>query len=87
MLRLSKPGARCFGNPLRVEQHVDGRAFIEARQPAVCITGHIHESPGVDRIGRTTVVNAGAFRDGGFVVIEAGPCGFEVALRRVVAAR
>ena len=47
------------------------RAFIEAHQPAVCITGHIHESAGVDRIGRTTVVNAGALRDGGYIVVDA----------------
>jgi len=59
------------------------RAFIEAFQPAVCITGHIHESAGVDRIGRTTVVNAGALRDGGYVVVDSGPGGLEVCLRRV----
>jgi Icc-related predicted phosphoesterase len=60
------------------------RTFIEARQPAVCITGHIHESAGVDRIGRTTVVNAGALRDGGYIVIDVGPHGMAVELRRVM---
>jgi Icc-related predicted phosphoesterase len=53
-------------------QHVGSpavRSFIEAHQPDVCITGHIHESAGLDRIGRTTVVNAGALRDGGYVVV------------------
>lgn len=59
------------------------RAFIEAHQPAICITGHIHESAGVDRIGRTTVVNAGALRDGGYVVVQAGSRGLEVELRRL----
>jgi Icc-related predicted phosphoesterase len=59
------------------------RAFIEARQPEVCISGHIHESAGVDRIGRTTVVNAGALRDGGYVVVEAGAGGVSAELRRV----
>src|SRR6266852_7414120 len=33
------------------------RRFIEEVQPEVCISGHIHESAGVDRIGSTTVLN------------------------------
>jgi Icc-related predicted phosphoesterase len=42
------------------------RAFVEAQQPAVVLSGHIHESPRVsskyqDRIGRTPVVNPGQF--------------------------
>ena len=40
------------------------RQFIEQYQPQVCITGHIHESPGVDRIGRTKILNAGPFAAG-----------------------
>jgi len=59
------------------------RAFIEEHQPEVCITGHIHESAGVDRIGRTTVVNAGALRDGGYVVVTSGPEGLAAELRRL----
>lgn len=56
------------------------RAFIEEHQPAVCITGHIHESAGVDRIGRTVVVNAGAFRDGGYVVVTVDRAGLAADL-------
>jgi Icc-related predicted phosphoesterase len=44
------------------------RRFIEQHQPQVCITGHIHESPGVDYIGRTKILNAGPFAAGGYVV-------------------
>ena len=44
------------------------RQFIERHQPQVCITGHIHESPGVDRIGRTKILNAGPFVAGGYIV-------------------
>ena len=44
------------------------RQFIEQHQPQVCITGHIHESPGVDRIGRTKILNAGLFAAGGYIV-------------------
>ncbi len=35
------------------------RAFIEAEQPLVCFSGHIHESVGVDAIGATKVINPG----------------------------
>jgi len=50
------------------------RKFIEEVQPEVCISGHIHESAGVDRIGNTTVINAGPFKGGGYIVVrsEAG---------------
>jgi len=46
------------------------RAFIERRRPDVAVVGHIHEGRGVDRLGSTLVVNAGAARDGGYVVVE-----------------
>jgi Icc-related predicted phosphoesterase len=50
-------------------QHVGSRAiraFTERHQPAIVLSGHIHESPRVsesyrDTIGRTTVVNPGQF--------------------------
>ena len=35
------------------------RRFIEEVKPDVCISGHIHESAGVDTIGPTTVVQRG----------------------------
>jgi Icc-related predicted phosphoesterase len=46
------------------------RRFIEDRKPQVCVVGHIHEGRGVDRVGETLVLNAGALRDGGYVVVE-----------------
>lgn len=46
------------------------RRFIEAHQPHLCITGHIHESPGVDFIGRTKILNAGSFAAGGYIVVH-----------------
>lgn len=45
------------------------RRFIEEVKPDVCISGHIHESAGVDTIGPTTVFNAGPFKGGGYVVV------------------
>jgi Icc-related predicted phosphoesterase len=46
------------------------RQFIEQYQPQVCITGHIHESPGVDHVGHTKIVNAGPFASGGYIVVR-----------------
>jgi hypothetical protein len=46
------------------------RAFIERARPALVLTGHIHESRAVDRIGQSTVINPGMLAGGGFVRIE-----------------
>ncbi len=35
------------------------RRFIEKYQPIVCFTGHIHESAGIDKIGKTYIINPG----------------------------
>ncbi len=45
------------------------RRFIEEVRPEVCISGHIHESAAVDTIGPTTVLNAGPFKGGGYIVV------------------
>jgi Icc-related predicted phosphoesterase len=53
--------------------HVGSRAvrdFLERVQPAVCLTGHIHESRAVDTIGDTVVINPGPLAGGGYVRIE-----------------
>ncbi len=46
------------------------RKFIEEVKPEVCISGHIHESAAVDSIGPTTVLNAGPFKGGGYIVVN-----------------
>ena len=46
------------------------RRFIEAHRPDVAVVGHIHEGRGVERVGDTLVLNAGALRDGGYVVVD-----------------
>ena len=46
------------------------RAFIERRRPDLAVVGHVHEGRGTDRVGDTLVVNPGALRDGGYVVVE-----------------
>ena len=46
------------------------RDFILDAQPDVCLCGHIHESRAVDRLGRTVLVNPGAFATGGYAVLR-----------------
>ncbi len=40
------------------------REFIERLQPLVVFTGHIHEGVGIDKIGKTRIINPGPFIDG-----------------------
>jgi len=54
-------------------QHVGSpgvRAFLERAKPALAITGHIHESVGMDKVGETPVINPGMLAGGGYVRIE-----------------
>ncbi len=44
------------------------RNFIEEVQPEVVLTGHIHESQGVDRIGRSLIINPGTVNKGYAVI-------------------
>ena len=59
------------------------RALIEKFQPAVVVTGHIHEGAGEERIGRSHVLNPGAFAAGGYVRIDETPEGLAASLRSV----
>ena len=46
------------------------RSFIENFQPILAVSGHIHEAPGIDRIGETTLINPGPFRHGSYGYVE-----------------
>jgi hypothetical protein len=60
------------------------RALIEKYQPAIVVTGHIHEGVGEEKIGRSHVLNPGAFAQGGYVRIDETPSGLVAVLRSVV---
>jgi uncharacterized protein len=49
------------------------RQFIEAYQPDICISGHIHEAAGEDRLGKTLLLNPGMLAQGGYVTISCTP--------------
>lgn len=46
------------------------RGVIESEQPDLVICGHVHEARGVDKIGKTTIINPGALCDGYAAMIE-----------------
>ena len=55
-----------------------GRQF----QPQLCLTGHIHEAVGKDKIGSTIIVNSGMLSDGGYTEIVKKGESLEVALKK-----
>jgi len=46
------------------------RKYIEKYQPALMICGHMHETQGKIKLGKTVVVNTGAAMDGQAAIIE-----------------
>ena len=48
------------------------RKFVEKVQPLLVISGHIHEAQGVDKIGKSTIVNTGPAKNGDFAKIAVG---------------
>lgn len=58
---------------LRNGRHVGSKAirnFIETNKPDFCLSGHIHEAQGTDRIGDTQVVNLGMLLEGGWCSLK-----------------
>jgi Icc-related predicted phosphoesterase len=56
-------------------EHVGSRVirkFVEREEPDVVLCGHIHESRGEDRIGRSRIVNPGPVSAGHYAVVEVG---------------
>ena len=46
------------------------RTFIEKTKPLAVVTGHIHESAGIDKIGNTTVINPGPLLEGKYAWLQ-----------------
>ncbi|PIE98345.1 MAG: serine/threonine protein phosphatase [Treponema sp.] len=46
------------------------RSFIDKYKPVLAVSGHIHESFAVEKIGETVFVNPGALLDGRYAVCE-----------------
>ena len=48
------------------------RNYIEKRTPFLVVTGHIHESAGISKIGEATIINPGSLAEGKYGWVEAG---------------
>jgi Icc-related predicted phosphoesterase len=62
-------------------RHMGSRAvrdYCLRERPRLVLTGHIHESPSVDRLGRTVLVNPGPFFTGRYGLAEVPMGGGEV---------
>jgi uncharacterized protein len=57
------------------------RTFIERYRPVLAVSGHLHERPGVDRIGLTTLVNPGPFKAGRYAIVRIDAGGAAVELK------
>jgi uncharacterized protein len=67
------PPARTACDRLGSGEHVGSeviREFVERTQPELVLCGHIHESRGLDEIGRSRIVNPGPVSAGHYVVVE-----------------
>jgi Icc-related predicted phosphoesterase len=68
-----QPPSNTINDMVSMDVHVGSasiRDFIEAEQPLICFTGHIHEGVGIDSIAATKIVNPGPFKRGGYTVAE-----------------
>ncbi|MEN8190324.1 MAG: metallophosphoesterase [Thermodesulfobacteriota bacterium] len=78
------PPHNCSLDQIGPGQHVGStsvRRFIERFQPPLCITGHIHEASGEERIGKTLVINPGMIQHHGWVEVEVGQGRVEAGFR------
>ena len=59
---------------------VSVRRIIEKWQPNLAVAGHIHESPGIVRLGSTLTINAGEAKFNHFATISVGDSGIDASL-------
>ena len=67
-------------------RHVGSQAiksFIEKTNPEIVLTGHIHESAGMDKIGETVAVNPGPASRGNYAIITFSDNKAEVNVSKV----
>lgn len=78
------PPANTLVDRLRNGKHVGStgiRRAIEQHQPEICITGHIHEAKGQDKLLKTSIYNPGMLGKGGWVEIDITQTKLEVTLQ------
>ena len=60
------------------------RDYIITLQPILSIHGHIHEARGIDRLGKTILVNPGPFRSGYYATVDFKDGEPEIGLHKLV---
>lgn len=62
------------------------RHFIEYKSPIICLTGHIHEGIGIDKINYCPIINPGPFRTGKYShIVITGENRVEINLKQITA--
>ena len=59
------------------------RTFIEEMNPMLCLTGHIHEGKGIDKINNTKIINPGSLLDGNFCIINKNKYKINIQLNKL----
>ena len=59
------------------------RKFIEEMQPILAISAHIHESGGVDKIGKTTLFYPGPLYDGYYGIVSVDKTGVKTEIKKI----
>ncbi len=59
------------------------RHIIEKYQPAFAISGHIHESAGIVKLGKTVAINPGPAYEGNYLVIDTETGAYKLRKARV----
>ena len=44
--------------------------YLRKNSPILCLSGHIHEAAGIFKIGQTTVINPGSYREGHYATAQ-----------------
>ena len=73
ILVLHQPPLNTVTDRIGENEHVGSRSIreiIAKEQPLLALCGHIHEGIGIEKIGRTTLVNPGPFKDGHYAMIQ-----------------
>lgn len=61
---------------LTTHEHIGSssiREIIKEYEPDVCLCGHVHESAGIEKLGRTLCINPGASKFGNAAIVEISP--------------
>ena len=84
-----QPPYNTLNDAVNETDHVGSKAirkFILEMTPVLCLTGHIHEGIGIDKLGTCKIVNPGPFRTGKYAKIRISEeYDYDIKLRQITA--